>query len=103
MRATVAYSATKNIYDYYKMIEDNGGLKGLKTFFKKELKITDDDWEEMLYWEKDEIERNETEEEKELKLKKEQEKEQEKRLERNRKARERYAMKKKNIIENKDI
>jgi hypothetical protein len=55
VRVNTAYWLLSNEYEIYKMIEKKGGLKGNKTLFKKELKITDKDWEEMLIMEQEEI------------------------------------------------
>jgi len=74
VRADTTYFNMKNDYEIYEVIEKKGTLQGNKTFIKKvmkEYKITDDDWEQMLIWDKEEREENETEEEKESRLKKE--------------------------------
>jgi hypothetical protein len=74
VRADTTYEMMKNDYDIYKVIEKKGTLKGLKGYIKKvmkEYKITDEEWEQMLIWDKEEREEYETEEEKERRLKKE--------------------------------
>ena len=74
VRADTTYEMMKNDYDIYKVIEKKGTLKGLKGYIKKvmkEYKITDEEWKQMLIWDKEEREEYETEEEKKRRLKKE--------------------------------